>query len=107
MLYLVEDFPQGYPRFSALLVAERSFQVWRRFSILRTRLLLLKQDKLSQLEEQLENIDAYDEEDAPLFLGSYRRDQNDQRHEVLEKIDEALKDYGIIKYRSTRTLQDC
>lgn len=60
------------------------------------RLLLLKQDELSQLEEQLENIDAEDEKSCPAFLGNRREDENEERKEVLKKIDSALRDYGMI-----------
>ena len=89
----VEDHPLGYPRFAALVGAHGSFQICRRFSSLRARLLLLKQDKLSLLEEQLETIDR--EESTTIFLGSSRRDRNEERESVLDKIDCALADYGL------------
>lgn len=82
----------GYPRFSALLGAHDSFQIYRRFANLRTRILLLKQDYLSILEERLETLDR--EEAAPLFLGSSRLDRNAEREKVLKEIDEALSSYG-------------
>ncbi|KAK6450634.1 hypothetical protein FP744_10006884 [Trichoderma asperellum] len=102
----VNDFPQGYPRYSALLNSDKSFQVWRRFSTLRTRLLLLKQDELSRLEEQLENIDAEDERSFPIFLGNNREDTNQDRKEILKKIDIALNDYGIINRHFMKKLQN-
>ncbi|UKZ65394.1 uncharacterized protein TrAtP1_006587 [Trichoderma atroviride] len=86
-------YPPGYPRYSALLASNKSFQVWRRFSVLRSRLLLLKQDELSQLEEQLEDIDARDANILPIFLGSNRIDQNEERKRVLKRIDSALGEY--------------
>jgi hypothetical protein len=89
----VEDYRPGYPRFSALIAAHDSFQICRRFSHLRARLLLLKQDKLSMLEQQLEEIDAT--ESAPLFLGSSRDDKNEERSSTLSEIDRALADYGM------------
>ncbi|KAN0070454.1 hypothetical protein V8E54_011323 [Elaphomyces granulatus] len=46
-----------YPRFSALMAAHDSFQALRRFSNLRTRLLLLSQDRAAQLEKKLDKID--------------------------------------------------
>jgi hypothetical protein len=60
---------------------------------LRARLLLLKQDKLSRLEQQLEKIDT--DERAPLFLGSSRDDTNEERSSTLSEIDRALADYGM------------
>lgn len=92
-LILVEDYPQGYPRFSALIASSDHFHLCRRFSNLRSRLLLQKQDKLSLLESQLEKIDR--DEEATLFLGSRRRDRNQERLSLLVQIDEALADYGI------------
>lgn len=56
------------------------------------RLLLLKQDRLSLLEKQLQKIDR--EEDALLRLGSSRRDDNNERNLVLSQINEGLADYG-------------
>jgi hypothetical protein len=90
---VVEDYRPGYPRFSALVAAHTSFQICRRFSTLRARLLLLKQDKLSRLEQQLEKIDT--DERAPLFLGSSRDDTNEERSSTLSEIDRALADYGM------------
>lgn len=88
----VEDYRQGYPRFSALVGSHDSFHVCRRFSAPRARLLLLKQDRLSLLEEQLERVDC--EETAPFFLGCARRDTNAERKKVLDDMDTALADYG-------------
>lgn len=73
---------------------------------MRTRLLLLKQDELSRLEEQLENIDAEDEELFPIFLGNNREDTNQDRKEILKKIDIALNDYGIINRHFMKKLQN-
>jgi hypothetical protein len=89
----VEDYPSRYPRFSALIASHDSFHICRRFSNLRTRLLLLKQDRLSLLEKQLQKIDR--EEVSLLSLGSSRRDSNSERNSVLSQVDEALADYGM------------
>ena len=89
----VEDYPAGYPSFSALIATHDSFYICRRFNNLRARLLLLKQDKLASLERQLQRIDQ-DETDV-LRLGSNRRDDNAERQAVLQQIDIALADYGI------------
>ena len=56
------------------------------------RLLLIKQDKLVQLEKQLERIDR--DETSPLFVGSIRYDRSVEREHVLSEIDMALADYG-------------
>ena len=90
----VEDYPSGYPRFSALLAAHGSFHLGRRFSHLRARLLLLKQDRLSLLEKQLVEID--EKETTLLHLGCCRSDDNSNRRSVLSEIDCALADYGML-----------
>jgi hypothetical protein len=61
---------------------------------MRARLLLRKQDQLSELEKSLEEIDS--QESCPLFLGMTRCDRNEDRNTILSKIDRALVDYGMI-----------
>ena len=60
--------------------------------MLRSRLLLLKQDQISVLEEKLNKID--ESEPCPLFLGKARIDNNDSRKSVLKDIDARLAEYG-------------
>jgi hypothetical protein len=69
--------------------------MFRRFSNLRARLLLLKQDKLSQLERKLEALD--EAETNPLFLGMNRLDNNEARAEVVSEIDRNLAEYGMFE----------
>lgn len=89
----VEDYPYGYPHFTALIATHNCLHICRRFLHLRARLLLSKQDKLSLLELQLENIDS--KEANALFLGAGRLDRNMDRKSVLSEIDVALADYGM------------
>lgn len=88
----IEDYRPGYPQFSALVGAHDTFQIYRRFSNLRSRLLLYKQDSLSVLEKRLNDID--DNEKSPLFLGSRRRDKNEERKGIMGKVDLELAEYG-------------
>ena len=99
----VEDFSSGYPRFSALTGTDASSFVCRRFSTLRARLLLQKQDQIAGLEQQLQHID--EAEPRSLFLGSLRRDTNPDRARILNEIDTALKDYGK-KFARLRELKN-
>ncbi|KAF3929544.1 hypothetical protein ABW19_dt0204734 [Dactylella cylindrospora] len=96
----IEDYPNGYPRFAALMAADSSFQIFRRFSALRTRLLLLSQDHISQLEEKLNTIDSA--EASPLFLASRRRDRNEERRTVISELQGALRDYDGLIERNLR-----
>lgn len=91
---IVEDFPLGYPRYSALVASDTAFYICRRFSKTRARLLLLKQDKIAVLEERLTQTD--DQEQSPLFLGMSRADSNPKRREILDELDIALRDYGAL-----------
>jgi hypothetical protein len=90
----VESYKAGYPRFSALIAAHVPYLICRRFMNLRARLLLLKQDRLSVLEQRLDEIDK--EEVNILFLGKSRWDGNADRLSVLSEIESAMADYGII-----------
>jgi hypothetical protein len=88
----VEDYPAGIPQFASLMGSHPAFNVCRRFSAVRARLLLLKQDKVSRLEKSLMDTDA--SETRLLFLGSSRRDTNSTRLGILTELDAALKDLG-------------
>ncbi|KAF1828591.1 hypothetical protein BDW02DRAFT_593168 [Decorospora gaudefroyi] len=100
---IVEDFPLGYPRYSALVASDTAFYICRRFSKTRARLLLLKQDKIAVLEERLTQID--DQEQSPLFLGMSRADSNPKRREILDELDIALRDYDDYVERICRILK--
>ncbi|KAK4870150.1 hypothetical protein LT330_005204 [Penicillium expansum] len=88
----IEDYPQGRPRFAALIASQDSFKFCRRFPYLRTRLLLEKQDRLSLLEKRLDDIDR--EETRNLNLSSSRLDRNQKRQDTMKEIDEAMADYA-------------
>ena len=94
MVTIVEDYRPGYPQFPALVGSHASFHVCRRFLRVRARLLFLTQDELSLLESQLDCIDH--NETREIFLGNRRRDTNGERREILEKLDVALTDYGML-----------
>lgn len=53
---------------------------------------MLKQDRLSILESQLDKLD--EEEQALLFLGKSRSDTNAKRAAIVANIEDHLKDYG-------------
>ena len=57
------------------------------------RMLLHKQDKVTQLEQRLNEIDV--DEKIPLFLGCRRKDKNPKREKVFMDLDIALGIYGM------------
>lgn len=60
------------------------------------RLLLLKQDEISVMEEELDGIDL--REQRSLFLGCARRDTNAERKVVLQNLKASLSEYGKRSY---------
>jgi hypothetical protein len=56
------------------------------------RLLYLKQDEVSALEEKLNAID--NQEKSELFLGNIRRDRNSERKDILSDLEKTLIEYG-------------
>lgn len=74
------------------MAAHDSFSIFRRFSTLRTRLILLAQDKLTVLEDRLNKLDQ--EESSPLFLACSRKDRNSNREDVILQIQTSLSAYG-------------
>ena len=94
-MFLVEDHVNGYPRFTALLSTYEPFFLCRRFNRLRARLLLLKQDRLTVLEQKLDQID--EQETSLLFLDTNRRDANADRWSLLSEIESHLADYGYFQ----------
>lgn len=90
----IESYSEGYPQFSSLISARVEFFIFRRFRRLRARVLLAKQDKLSLLEEELDNID--EQESRPLFLGKLRGDPNQARRDILCQVEAILRDYGTL-----------
>ncbi|ATZ48866.1 hypothetical protein BCIN_04g00840 [Botrytis cinerea B05.10] len=98
----IQDYRPGYPQFSALISTHESFFLCRRFPRLRARLLLLKQDKLSLLEQRLDEIDQ--NEVCPLFLGQSRSDKNVARSALLSEIETSLAEYDSFVERTHRFL---
>jgi hypothetical protein len=91
---IVENHPLGYPRLAAFISSHPAFGIFRRFCTLQARIILLHQDRLSEIEAQLSAVDT--EEEVQLFLSSRRRDENDRRHDLLAEAEQELHAYGMI-----------
>lgn len=89
----MSEFVRGYPGLSAEMDSDTAFVMFRRFGKLRIRNLLYKQDRLTELERKLYYVDVRETDFYNLV--SKRWDDNEDRKQLMEEIDKALKDYGI------------
>ncbi|KAK4695582.1 hypothetical protein P7C71_g2194, partial [Lecanoromycetidae sp. Uapishka_2] len=90
-MYVLEDYPQGYPRLAAFLALDRDFTVFKRFDYLHMRSLLEQQDELAELQERLDRCD--DAEPIRLGLSSRRQDENPERRGLLRQVTAKLQEY--------------
>ncbi|KAH9224690.1 hypothetical protein DL95DRAFT_254615, partial [Leptodontidium sp. 2 PMI_412] len=91
----------GYRGYADFIASENDFYIVRRFAALNTRAALALQDRVSVLEEQLEELDrTYSRRDAvDVHNGSFRDDQ-EERSELMCEIVEALtKSHLVAKLR--------
>lgn len=85
----------GYRGFARYLASEDDFFILRRFDVLHSRVLLMSQDHLSQLEEELELLDtALSDRNAPDVDNGSVRNDNNERAALLTRIYEKLDQYG-------------
>lgn len=94
---LVDEYPEGYPQFAALLCSDDSFTIFRRFGRLTSRILIHSQNELTELEKELDRRDVDDAADAtlePRLRGyeGFQADDNAQR-ELIHKIRPKLSEY--------------
>ncbi|KAF7535499.1 hypothetical protein G7054_g5351 [Neopestalotiopsis clavispora] len=87
----------GYRGYSSVVSLD-DFFILRRFGTLNARVALLLQDKVVELETQLEDIDKlYSKKETPHLNNGTFRDDLEERSELLEQIAVALKRYNIRK----------
>lgn len=89
---MIEDYRPGYPQYAALLGSADNFLAFRRFRRLRSRLILLRQDKVAALERELDRLDS--EETQVWNLCQLRLDENQERQKLLLDIERELAEYG-------------
>ena len=90
---LVEHYRQGYPRLAAFLNIDQNFTVFKRFDSLHLRVLLEQQDRLCELQQQLEDCD--DVETIQVNLSNRRQDSNLVRRDILRQVKAELELYGM------------
>ena len=115
-VFLVDDFPQGFPRLAYLQSSNKSFAIYRTFRYLCARVLLHKQVELNDLEKQLTEQDDADrksdlEERRDRVAGRNYATETRNAHfgpkeevtqpELIQVIFEKLKAYGEHSMRGT------
>ena len=91
----MDDYAEGYGKLAAFIDCDPNFRIYRKFGWLHSRVLLYIQDELRELEEELEDIDAWEAKSGnDLKLRCRRADDNTERLELIAKIKEKLDEYG-------------
>ncbi|WYZ40171.1 hypothetical protein EsH8_IV_000512 [Colletotrichum jinshuiense] len=92
----------GYRGYSKFIASEDNFFLLRRFDVLNVRVALALQDEISQLEQELENIDNMTSEvNGPIFNnGSFRGDVED-RSQLVKQISKKLRHYNEFLIQQT------
>lgn len=109
LTWAVEEFPKGFPQLACFLDSDEAFMIYCRFGTVFARLLLSKQDEISQLEAKLHAMDKTDEKNGDSqYLMSRTLDdrrskvdvpptwQNETRRDVLAKLEKLTLDYGLL-----------
>jgi hypothetical protein len=90
--HAVETFRRGYPRLAAYMNSDRDFITFRYFGRLHARILLQKQDEITELEERLDELD--NAESMGHYLCSRRHDGNSIRQDILREAELKLEAYS-------------
>ncbi|EON69660.1 hypothetical protein W97_08941 [Coniosporium apollinis CBS 100218] len=94
----LEECPRGYPSVAAFLDSNENFMVYRRFGFLQSRLLLEKQDKLRELEEDLDTLDKeeYNKHRSIPTTRFNTKIDSEARESLLQRIEAAFCTYANI-----------
>jgi hypothetical protein len=98
----------GYRVFSRWLATNQSFLIVRKFSAANTRIILMLQDQVADLEEQLNEIDDYCARrgTGDFDNGTFRNDSREDRKNVLEKLRIKLNEYSKYVWIVTKQSDD-
>lgn len=107
--FIVDDHPNGYPRFAAFMNSDENFLMCRKYGFLHNRVLLYRQDELRELEQKLLALDkeANATDDIRLKSRTQEEMKSDERRKLINRIDDKLREYNDIvqRTRSFATLQ--
>ena len=85
----------GYKVFSHWIASSDEFFHIRRFDALNARVVLFLQDEISQLEEELENLDDPSKQQNLVNNGSFRKDPLEDRKILIGDILKKLEQYSM------------
>ncbi|KXT09202.1 hypothetical protein AC579_3515 [Pseudocercospora musae] len=90
----------GYPGLSKWLAASADGPLLRKFADLNVRVLLKKQNKIVEYERELKSMDDFAMSTDQGGCGSLRLDEGTPRGELLDEIDDLLRDYNgrLVEY---------
>lgn len=100
----MNDFPEGLPQLAALINSNDSFAHYRRFGRLSARLLLHEQQKLGELEAELDEIDRNDDEHPRLEMRNYGYEGYEEDIENPRKAE--LLSEGLVRFKRYSQLHD-
>ncbi|KAK8198164.1 uncharacterized protein BKA78DRAFT_350500 [Phyllosticta capitalensis] len=89
----------GYTGY-ANVIAVPDYMNFRRFKVLRVRMLLRQQFKIERMEKQLSELDQVDRENNALWLNSQKMDGNQERERLFEELNTAMASYDDLLKRS-------
>lgn len=86
----------GYEEYSSFISSDDDFFIIRRFGALTARIILALQDQISELEEELGNLEKkLKRYDSPaVHNGSFREETQTERAELVWKINRSLREYS-------------
>lgn len=106
----IDDHPMGYPRLAAFVNSDENFLLCRRYGLLHARVMLYRQDELRYLEKELLELDQEDAEVDPRSLKNRQRDDardGQRRRNLIQRIDDKLKEYGKHKHTFYQSQPGC
>ncbi|KAI4147746.1 MAG: hypothetical protein LQ340_005408 [Diploschistes diacapsis] len=91
----IDEFPNGYPKLAAVESCDDNFLIYKKFKLVRNRVLLALQDEILVLQDDLTNLDDHHKKSDPARLYSRRRDDNvsTKRRDLLAKGEKLLLRY--------------
>ncbi|KAH7050181.1 hypothetical protein B0J12DRAFT_89133 [Macrophomina phaseolina] len=91
----MERCPKGSPRMAAFLDSDENFMMYRRFGWIQSRLLLNKQNEISDLEKDLELEDGFPPKDEPIN-GEVTRYEgtSEYKQQILKDLEKKFCEYS-------------